>query len=415
MERTIKREYVERGQYLDRIEPFAGKELIKVLVGQRRVGKSYMLFQLMDRLAEWQPDADQIYINKELREFDDVRDADDLVEFVESREQEGGTTCLLIDEIQDIEEFEKALRHFQATGRYDIYCTGSSARLLSGELSTLLSGRYVEIKIFSLSYPEFLRFHGLPRSREAFRNYLRFGGLPYLRNLPLEDEVVFDYLRNIVDAILLKDVVRRHGIRNVSFLERLAQFLADNVGSIVSARNISKYLKSQQINVSHNLVLDYLDHLCNAFLVFKVPRSDIQGKRIFEIGEKYYFEDPGLRHALIGYRATDINKILENIVYLHLLMARYEVTVGKADGREVDFVCERGGERLYVQVAYVIADEEVREREFGNLLAIDDNYPKYVVSMDEAAGGSYKGIKHVHVEEFVHELVGGEDERETGI
>jgi hypothetical protein len=398
------REYVERREYLDRIEPYAGKELIKVLVGQRRVGKSYMLLQLIDRLRRWQPEAQRIYINKELRQFDAIRDADDLVEYVEPKRDERQTICLFIDEVQEIDDFEKALRHFQATGYYDIYCTGSNARLLSGELSTLLSGRYVEIRIFGLSYPEFLIFHGLERGRQAFQNYLLFGGLPYLRNLVLEEEVVFDYLRNVIDAILLKDVVQRHSIRNVDFLERLALFLAENVGSLVSARSISKYLKSQQVNVSHNLVLDYLDHLCNAFLVFKARRSDIAGKKVFEIGEKYYFEDLGLRHSLIGYRATDISKVLENVVYLHLLMAGYDVTVGKMEGREVDFVCRKAGERIYVQVTYVVADDEVREREFGNLLAIDDNYPKYVVSMDEAAGGTYKGVRHIHVEEFVHSL-----------
>ncbi|MFW5914904.1 MAG: ATP-binding protein [Planctomycetota bacterium] len=399
------REYVRRDYYLNRLEPFIGQDVIKVLVGQRRVGKSYLLYQVIDILCERFPGCPVVYINKERHEFDDIRNANDLIDYVEARRDRDGTTFLLIDEIQDIDEFERALRHFQAGGEYDIYCTGSNAQLLSGELSTLLAGRYVEIKVFGLSYPEFLQFHGRQRGRDVFREYLRFGGLPYLMNLPLEQEVVFDYLSNILDAILFKDVVQRYDIRNVDFLERLTHFLADNVGSEVSARSISRYLKSQNIRVSHNLVLNYLSHLCNAMLVFKVRRSDVQGKKVFEVGEKYYFEDLGVRHALIGYRATDINKVLENVIYLHLRMAGYEVSVGKMDGGEIDFVCRKDGDRIYVQVAYVIADEEVREREFGNLLAINDNYPKYVVTMDEAAGGSYEGIEHVHVEEFVYGLL----------
>ncbi len=397
-------EYIERPLYLNRIEPYLGKGIIKVLVGQRRVGKSYMLFQLMDRITAADPDVQVIYINKELHEFAAVRTSEDLLSHVEKHRVNDHRLVLLIDEIQDIMDFERALRSLSALGETEIICTGSNAELLSGELATLLSGRYVEIKVYSLSYGEFLQFHGLERSRNAFSSYLRFGGLPYLRNLPLDEETVFDYLRNILDAILLKDVVGRYQIRNVDFLQRLALFLADNVGNLVSARRISAFLKSQKVNVSHNLVLDYLSHLCTAFLVFKVRRSDIVGRKIFEVGEKYYYEDLGIRNALVGYRLTDINGILENVVFMHLKIAGYEVHVGKLGDREVDFVCERHGERMYVQVAYMIPDDKVRDREFGNLLGIPDNYPKYVVSMDEPVGGSYQGIRHIHAEEFLHSL-----------
>ena len=393
--------YIERPLYLNRILPFVGKDIMKVLVGQRRVGKSYMLFQLMDRIAEKNPQGQQIYINKELHEFSHIQTADDLIAHVESRRQIERQLYLFVDEIQDIEKFENALRSFQAGGGVDIYCTGSNAKLLSGELATYLSGRYVEIKLYSLSYPEFLQFHGLERGREAFNTYLQFGGLPYLHNLALEESVVFDYLRNILDAILLKDIVARYEIRNVHFLQRLTHFLADNVGSLVSARKISDFLKAQQVKVSHNLVLDYLSHLTSAFLVFRAGRYDIVGKKIFEIGEKYYFEDLGLRHALVGFRGADINKILENVVYSNLRAAGYGVLVGRIGEREVDFVCERDGERLYVQVAYLIPDDEVRHREFGNLLAIRDNFPKVVVSMDEVTGGSYEGVRHMHIEDFL--------------
>lgn len=267
-----------------------------------------------------------------------------------------------------------------------------------------MSGRYVEIKVYGLTYGEFLRFHGQKQGRESLNSYMKFGGLPYLRHLPLDEAVVFEYLRNIVDAILLKDIVARYDIRNVSFLQRLTDFLADNVGSLVTARKISAYLKSQKLKVSHNLVIDYLAYLANALLVFKARRCDIGGKKIFEIGEKYYFEDLGIRHALVGFRATDINKILENLVFMHLMAAGYEVTVGQIGKKEVDFVCDKGGERLYVQVAYLIPDDKVRDREFGNLLAIPDNFPKKVVTMDDVAGGSYRGIEHVHLENFLLSL-----------
>ncbi|MFH1983152.1 MAG: ATP-binding protein [Pseudomonadota bacterium] len=397
-------EYIERPLYLDRIMPFVQKDLMKILVGQRRVGKSYMLFQLMDRIAAIDPGAQQIYINKEREAFAELRSHRELLGYIADRRKEGCHLYLFIDEVQEIVGFEKALRSLQAEGGIDIYATGSNARRLSGELATGLSGRYIEIRIHGLTYPEFLTFHGLSDDRESFSAYLKIGGLPYLRHLPSDETVVFEYLRNITDAILLKDVVARYDIRNVAFLLRLARFLADNVGSLVTARKISDYLKSQKIKVSHNLVLDYLGYLCNAMLVSRVNRMDIAGKRMFEIGEKYYFEDLGLRHALVGYRVTDINKVLENIVFLHLRAAGYEVHVGQVGPREVDFVGEKNGERRYVQVAYLLADEAVRQREFGNLMAISDNFPKVVVTMDEITGGSHEGIDHVHIRDFLRTL-----------
>ncbi|MCB2147449.1 MAG: ATP-binding protein [Deltaproteobacteria bacterium] len=397
-------EYIERPIYLDRIMPYVQKDIIKIIVGQRRVGKSYLLFQLMDRIAELDPDGQQIYINKELHEFAELRTADDLIAYVAAHRQPGRRLSLLIDEVQDIDGFETALRSLQAEGEVDIYGTGSNAKLLSGELATYLSGRYIEIKVYGLTYGEFLTFHGLERSRENLEAYLKFGGLPYLRHLALDDAVIFDYLRNVTDAILLKDIVSRYDIRNVSFLQRLTRFLGDNVGSLVTARKISAYLKSQKINISHNLVIDYLAYLSNALLVLPARRCDIVGRKIFEIGEKYYFEDLGIRHALVGFRATDINKVLENVVFMHLKTAGYDVTVGQIGKREVDFVCEKAGERLYIQAAYMIPDDKVRDREFGNLLAIPDNFPKKVVSMDEIDGGSYRGIEHVYLEDYLLSL-----------
>lgn len=396
--------YTLRPIYLDRIKPYLGKNLIKVLVGQRRVGKSYLMLQLMDIIREQDKHANIIYINKELFEYDALRDYKDLIKTVNTQTVKEGKNYLFIDEIQDIENFEKALRSLQAKGEHDIYITGSNAFLLSGELATYLSGRYVEFKIFGLSYNEFLIFHALPDSQDAFLKYLRYGGLPYLINISLTDALVFDYLRNIYAAILFKDIVARHNIRNVSLLENLVSYVADNIGNLLSAKSISDFLKSQKVKVTPNVILNYLSFLEQAFFILKVNREELRGKKVFEIGQKYYLEDLGLRHALLGYRAADIGKVLENIVYLHLVIAGYQVRIGKFENKEIDFACTRGDEKLYVQVAYLITDDATRKREFGNLKLVYDNYPKFVVSMDDDAGGNIDGIKHVHIREFIKQL-----------
>jgi uncharacterized protein len=389
---------------LNRIKPFIGQNLIKVLVGQRRVGKSYLLRQLMDEIREMQPDANIIYINKELHEFEVIKDHKSLTKYLNENIVPGDSNYIFIDEIQDITGFEKTLRSLQAKAEHDIYITGSNAFLLSGELATYLSGRYIEFKIFGLTYNEFLDFRKLPDQHAEFLNYLRFGGLPYLVNIELKDEIVFDYLRNIYAAILFKDVVSRHKIRNVSLLENLVRYLADNAGSLLSAKSISDFLKAQKISVSPNVILNYISFLEEAFFVLKVNRTELRGKKIFEIGQKYYLEDLGLRHALLGYRPTDIGKILENIVYLHLRIAGYEVKVGQYQDKEIDFVCERGNEKIYVQVAYLLIDEKTIQREFGNLELIKDNYPKYVVTMDELTSGNRNGIEHIQVRKFLSKL-----------
>jgi uncharacterized protein len=375
------------------------------MVGQRRVGKSYLLLQLMDRILEQDANANIIYINKELFEHDALRDYKDLMKVVHAQTDSSKENYLFIDEIQDIEHFEKAIRSLQAKGEHDIYITGSNAFLLSGELVTYLSGRYIEFKIFGLTYNEFLNFHSLPDSQDSFMSYLKFGGLPYLINLELTDELVFEYLRNIYAAILFKDIVSRHRIRNVSLLQNLVNYVADNVGNLLSAKSISDFLKSQKVKVSPNVILNYLGFLEEAFFVLKVNREELRGKKIFEIGQKYYLEDLGLRHALLGYRTADIGKILENVVYLHLVIAGFQVGIGKFQNKEIDFVCTRGDEKIYVQVAYLITDEATMKREFGNLELIYDNHPKYVVTLDEKASGNVAGIKHVHIREFIKQLV----------
>ncbi len=396
------KEYIKRPLYLEKVIPFIDQDLIKVLIGQRRVGKSYLLYQIMDVIRERRKDAHIIFIDKERHEFDEIGDHRALVCAVESESKGAkGRIAVFIDEIQEIHDFEKALRSLAASGRYDLYCTGSNATLLSGELATRLSGRYVAIDVHSLTYPEFLTFHRLTESEESFFAYLKYGGLPYLIHVELTDAVVYDYLVNVNNTILFKDVVARFNIRNVHFLERLVDFIADNIGSIVSAKRISDFLKSQHINISPNVVLDYLSHLCSAFFIGKVPRIAVKGKKVFEINEKYYFEDLGLRHAVRRYAQADIGKVLENAVYHHLRANGYDVKVGQLGSKEIDFVCEKDGERLYIQVAATITDDN-REREFGNLLAVFDNYRKVVLSLGPLIdGASYKGIEHMNVRTFL--------------
>jgi len=394
------KKYIKRSIYLNKIKPFINKNVIKVIVGQRRVGKSYLLFQIMDLIKASNKKANIIYINKELNEFDLIKNYQDLLNYIKKHAR-GKNNYIFIDEIQDINKFEKALRSLQAEGKYDIYCTGSNANLLSSDIATYLSGRYIEIKIFSLSYKEFLTFHKLEESKESFFKYIKYGGLPYLINLKLNDDVVYDYLKSIYNTILLKDVIARYKIRNVPFLENLVEYLADNVGSLVSAKKISDFLKSQKINISPNIVLDYLSFLVNAFFIFKVSRSDIQRRKVFEINDKYYFEDLGLRHSITGYKQVDINKVLENLVFLHLQISGYKVFIGQLKNKEIDFVCEKRGKKFYIQVAYLITEEN-KQREFGNLLAIQDNYSKIVVSTDEMINErGYKGVKHMNIRNFL--------------
>lgn len=397
----MNKEYIPRPEYIERITPFIRKDLIKVLVGQRRVGKSYILYQLMDEIRKVHPKASVIYINKEDYAFRDILTWNDLYEYIKKENGKEKYSYLFIDEIQEIKEFERALRSLLAEGVYDIYCTGSNASMLSGELATLLAGRYIEITVHSLSYNEFLTFHRLENNSESFLKYVKYGGMPWLVRTGLIDEVVFEYLHNIFNTIILKDVVERYHVRNVAILRSLILFLADNVGSNVSAKRISEYLKSQRIDISVRVVIEYLYYLSNVMLVTHVKRGTVEGRKIFEIGGKYYFNDIGLRNSIIPYRQADLNKLLENLVYSHLITSGYSVTIGQLGDKEIDFVAERRGEKAYFQVAYLIPDQGTHDREFGNLLLIKDNWPKYVVSSDEMTGGSYEGIIHIHIRDFL--------------
>ena len=392
---------VKREDYLQRVLPFIGKNLIKVFTGQRRVGKSYLLFQIMDYLLEQDAEAVLVYINKEDIAFSAVQTAQDLHDYVLHHKSATAKTYVFIDEIQDIENFETALRSLLLHDDLDLYCTGSNAKLLSGDIAGYLSGRAIEIVVYSLSYPEFLVFHSLKDNDKTLELFLKYGGLPYLKNLVLEEAVAFEYLKNIYNTIVYRDIIHRFSIRNVLFLEQLVLFLASNTGSLFSAKKISDFLKSQRINMASNQVQTYSDYLIHAFLIHRVSRYDLIGKRIFETGEKYYFENLGIRHALWGYRLEDRGKIMENVVYNHLRFRGYEVQVGNLGSLEIDFVAQRAGEKLYVQVALSINEAQTMEREFGNLKKINDNFPKMVVTLDAFQGNTHEGIVAIDLRSFL--------------
>lgn len=393
----------KRKGYIDRIKPFMQKSVVKVLTGQRRVGKSFLLYQLIEEILAEEPNANIIYVNLEDFTFSSLQTAEDLHSYIISHSKEKVKNYIFIDEIQDIPGFEKVIRSLLLNEDNDIYITGSNAKMLSGELATYLSGRYIEFKIYSLSYSEFLEFHGLTESETSYELYSRYGGLPYLLNLPLEDETVNEYLKSVYSTIVFRDVVSRYKLRNTLFLEKLIQFLSENIGNLFSAKNISDYLKSQHTAISVNQIQSYTEYLNNAFLIHRVERYDLIGKRVFEIGEKYYFENMGIRNIVIGYRITDKAKILENLVYNHLLYKGYDIKVGYYGDKEIDFVGEKNGEKLYIQVALKIDSDKTAEREFGNLLKIQDNYPKIVVTEDTFSGNSYEGIRHCSIRQFLME------------
>ena len=392
-----------RQNYLDKIFKYLGKEVIIVLTGQRRVGKSYLLKQFYQEKIK-EPNSNIIYIDKEKREFDFIRNYQNLNDYIESKFVKDKHNYILIDEVQDIAEFERSVRSYRAEENTDIIITGSNAKMLSGELSTIIGGRFKEIYIQPLSYEEFLTFHSLDDNDDSLTKYVNLGGMPGLNKIGLQEDDVREYQKDVYNTVLLKDVIMRNNIRNVNFLENLVLYLADNTGKIISANNVSKYMKSNGENISASVILNYLNYLSDAYMINKVNRYDVHGKRLFDSNEKYYFEDNGIRNAIAGgTREGDIEKVIENVVYQNLVRLGYEVFVGQLQSSEIDFVCTKpNGEKIYVQVSYLIVNDETRKREFGNLKKIQDNYPKYVVSMTPLiTNNDYDGIKHIHLRNFL--------------
>ena len=398
-------ELILRPQYTEKIAGLINRGMMLILVGQRRVGKSKILELFRDWLKQNRPEANVVYINKELQEFREITTAEQLYDYAAAKMPVNADNYLLIDEVQDIEHFENALRSFHAENRCQVIATGSNAYVFSSELGTRLSGRYIEIKIYDLSYLEFLRFHNLEDSYENLMLYLKIGGLPGLRLFkPTEESQRHDYLEGVFNTVLVKDIVSRERVRNVSQLENVIRFVADNIGKPISVSNIARYMTSKGEKISDETVSNYLKYLTDAFLAVPVRRFDIHGKVLLESKYKYYFTDHGIRNYLCGNDIRgSIEKIMENVVWNYLRRQGFEVTVGILRAGEIDFVATRGERRVYVQVAYLLASEDTISREFGNLAAIKDNYPKYVISLDPVCGGikEYPGIEHVNLRDFL--------------
>ena len=398
----------KRELYIEKIKPFIDKDIIKVLTGIRRSGKSVMLKLIMEELKQNKIDEKQfININFENLINRELTTADKLHEYILKKASEiKKKYYIFLDEIQEVKNWEKCINSLRVNEEYDfdIYITGSNAKLLSGELSTYLAGRYVEFVIYPFSFKEFLEtlksIQQDVSTREAFQKYVKFGGMPFLYNLAFEEEASLQYLKDIYSSIILKDITQRNKIRDTDMLERVISYLIMNVGNNFSATSISKFFKSENRKVSVETILNYIKAAEESFLIYRVSRDDLIGKKVLNVNEKYYIADHGMREAILGSNQRDINQIFENIIYLELLRKGYNVRVGKVDNLEVDFVCTKGNEKIYVQVAYLLASSETIEREFTSLEKIDDNYPKYVISMDEF-DMSRNGIIHINIIDFL--------------
>ena len=399
---------IKREMYMSRIRPFIGNDLVKVLTGIRRCGKSVMLALIQEEIMASGVDRAQfISINFENMSNAGLCTAQALHdEIIRRAAKISGKVYLFFDEIQEVQDWEKCINSFRVELDCDIYITGSNAKLLSGELATYLAGRYVEFVIYPFSFDEFIQLYRtiFPEAdfRTCFNRYLTAGGMPYLANLRYEETACRQYLQDLFNSVELKDIVQRNKVRDVDMLERIIAYATANIGTTFSSTAISKYLKSEGRSVSPETVLGYLKACTDAFLFYQVKRQDLRGKKILTVNEKYYMADHGVREAVFGGNQRDVNLVLENIVYLELRRRGYDVTVGKMGDKEIDFICELQGNRLYIQVAYLLASEDTIRREFGVYERVRDNYPKYVVSLDEF-DMSRDGIKHQNIRDFLLE------------
>jgi len=399
------RKMIKRDIYLDRIAPFIGKPVIKVITGIRRCGKSTFLKLLINELENKGTDpADILYINKDSLEFDFIRTYVDLHDFVtKNLKKNKSGNYLFVDEVQEIEQWEKAIAGFFADGIADIYITGSNADLLASDLATLLTGRYIEFKMNTLVFSEFLTFRNKSTTDrdDEFALFMKYGGFPGIHRMEFADEVIGQYINAIYSTILLKDVVSRNQVRDVALLERIALYIANNCGNVTTARTISNYIRSQKLTCSADTVQNYLLWLTNSFLSRRVSRFDIKGKRQLELYDKYFLGDVGFINAILGDKFQDISGKLENIVFLELITRGYKVRIGKYYEKEIDFIAVKGNKTMYIQVTYMLADEAVVEIEFGVLESVRDNHPKIVLSMDKHFGSERNGIKWYNLIDFL--------------
>lgn len=397
---------IKRESYMKKIRPFINSDLVKVLTGIRRCGKSVMLDLIKKELLQQGVTPQQlISYNFENMSFARLCNAQALHDEIINKTQAlTGKIYLFFDEIQEVKDWEKRINSLRIELNCDIYVTGSNAKLLSGELATYLAGRYVEFVIYPFSFSEFIELYNTIQPNtsetECFKKYLHFGGMPYLASLQYNEAACKQYLQDVYTSVELKDIVRRNNIRDVDMLERILTYITANIGTIFSANVLSKYLKSEGRSMATETIINYVKACTDAFLFYQVKRQDIQGKKLLAINEKYYVADHGIREAVFGGNMKDINLILENIVYLELLRRGYKVSIGKVDTKEIDFICEKQDKKIYIQVTYLLAAEETIQREFGVYNEITDNYPKYVLSLDEF-DMSRNGIIHKNIRDFL--------------
>ena len=399
---------IKREHYLGQIRPFIDKPLIKVLTGIRRSGKSAILTMLKGEFVQRGISPDNIiYINFESMEYTDMEDAKSLYDFVKSKIKNESIYFILLDEIQEVNFWEKAINSFMVDFNADIYITGSNSKLLSSELATYIAGRYIEINITPLSFKENLEFRkvitgtGISDIQKEFIRYLRFGGFPVIHTVEYSYEEAYKIINDIYASAILRDIVQRNRIRNIELLERIVKYVFENIGNMFSAKKVSDYFKNQQRKVDIDTVYNYLDALEGAFIIYRVPRYDLRSKEVLQTNEKYFIGDQGLKYAVMGYKDRDISGILENIVFLELKRKGYQVYVGKIDDKEIDFVAEKKEKKIYVQVAYKLSEEATVEREFGALLGVRDHYPKYVVTMEDYWQDNIEGVMHKNIAEFL--------------
>ena len=397
---------IKREMYMSRIRPFIGTELIKIMTGIRRCGKSVMLELIKQELIESGVNPAQLVsINFEDMNYTHLQTAKALHDEITQRASAiDGKAYLFFDEIQEVKDWEKCINSFRVSLNCDIYITGSNAKLLSGELASYLGGRYVEFVIYPFSFAEFMELYKTIAPDESipkcFQKYLLSGGMPYLANIRYADEPSRQYLHDLFNSVQLKDIVKRNKMRDVDLLERIIAYVMANVGNTFSAASLAKFLKSEQRTVAPETILNYIKYCCDAYLFYQVKREDLQGKQILASNEKYYIADHGIREAVFGGNMKEINLTLENIVYMELLRRGYKVTVGRYGDNEIDFVCHKRDEKLYIQVTYLLASDETIQREFGAYDNIRDNFPKYVISLDEF-DMSRNGIKHRNIRDFL--------------
>ncbi|MDU5467669.1 MAG: ATP-binding protein [Peptoniphilus harei] len=398
-------DYIFRNKYIEKIKKFIDKPIVKILTGMRRVGKSTILNIIKDQVLKDVPDENKIYMNFESFEFFDIKDDNELKDYLsEKLKDKEGKVYFFFDEIQLVKDWEKVINGLRVSHNCDIYITGSNSKLISGDLATLLAGRYVEFEIQPFTFDEFseiYRSSNLSRE-ELFQKFIKIGGMPGLKYFNLEEEVSQKYLNDIYNTVLVKDVLNYNNIRDVDIFNRILSFAMQNIGANFSASAIRNYLKSENRNISVDTVLNYLEYCNKAFVLKKVPRYDLGGKKLLKVDEKYYLTDHGFRQSMGFSNVKDIEKTLENIVYIELLSRGYHVKIGKVKDREIDFVAKKGEDVSYFQIAYLMENEKTRNREFGAYDLVTDNYPKYVLSMDKL-DFSQRGIVHKNIIDFLLE------------